>query len=33
MSYLVDCNICNNSVPHAWMDKRSAVMASGLESS
>jgi len=30
MSYLVDRDICNSSVPHAWT---SVVMASGLTSS
>jgi len=30
MSYLVDRNICNSSVPHAWT---SVVMASELASS
>jgi len=29
MSYLVDCDICNSSVPHAWT---SVVMVSGLAS-
>jgi len=30
MSYLVDRDICNSSVPHAWT---SVVMVSGLASS
>jgi len=30
MSYLVDCDICNSSVPHPWT---SVVMASRMASS